>query len=373
MDENKDIKDITSNGMPEENIIGYAENEFIADEITEEKQFDLKSARRTFGLLSLGLFATVFVILATSFSIGAFIPSELLGKAWFPYLLNFVVMYAIAFPIGYLFIRGLPKDEPEIPTESKMNKKTFIRMFISALCLMYVGNIVGTAVTGFFTFFKYFLREMPSQSFSEMFNKDAFFVQIIFVAVVAPIVEELIFRKVIIDRTKRFGYMPAILFSGVTFGLFHGNFSQMFYATLLGFLLAYIYCRTGKVIHTILMHSVINIYGGVVPTVIFALMDTERLDAIQMIEDSDKYIEAITDFAADNILPIILYSLHMIAFLTVAVIGLIFLIKDRKRYKAGTLKADPPMPKGKTFKTLFVSAGFILFVCAVLVEVYLSL
>ena len=37
MDENKDIKDITSNGMPEENIIGYAENEFIADEITEEK------------------------------------------------------------------------------------------------------------------------------------------------------------------------------------------------------------------------------------------------------------------------------------------------------------------------------------------------
>ena len=375
MNENKDtdIKDITSDAVSEDNKNDAVCEEISTDAIAEEKKFDIRGARVTFGLISLGLFATVVVIFAASFSVGAFIPKEILESDWFIYVLNFVVMYLIAFPIGYLFVRGLPKDKNEIPTENKMNTKTFVRLFISALCLMYIGNIVGSVLTGFFTFFKYFLREMPSQSFSEMFDSDALLVKIIFVAVIAPIFEEIVFRKVVIDRTKRFGYMPAIIFSGVAFGFFHGNFSQFFYATLLRFLLGYIYCRTGKIIHTMLMHSVINIYGGVVPMLIFAFVDTERLDSIQMIDDYNKYMEALLDFAVDSILPIILYALHAIAFLTFAVIGLVYLIKDRKRYAAGIVNADPPMPKEKAFSIIFVSVGFILFVCGSLVEFYLSL
>ncbi len=339
----------------------------------QEEKFDLRSARKTFSRLSLGLFVAIAIILVISFTVGRFLPRELFENSWFVYLLNFVAMYVVAFPIAYLVVCKLPKDSPDITIENRMNKKTFVRLFISGACLMYFGNIVGTVITGFFTFFKYFLREMPSQSFSEMFDKDALLVQILFVAVIAPIFEEIIFRKVIIDRTKRFGYMPAIIFSGVAFGFFHGNFSQFFYATLLGFLLGYIYCRTGKLIHTILMHSVINIYGGVVPMLIFALVDTERLDSIQMIENYDKYMKAMLEFVTDSILPIGLYAIHAITFLTLAVIGLVFLIKDRKRYKAGMVKADPPMPKEKAFSVMFVSVGFVWFVCATLVEFYLSL
>ncbi|MBE6608202.1 MAG: CPBP family intramembrane metalloprotease [Ruminococcaceae bacterium] len=362
-----------------DNVENYGDNCDNCDncnvcEIQPEKEkFDIKTAKNAFGSISFALFIAVALIFTASFVLKKLIPHELFANAWIAYTLNFVIMYVISFPLAYLFIKGLPKDNSDLQTENKMNTRTFVRLFVSAAFLMYAGNIIGTVFTGFFTFFKYFLREMPSQSFSDMFNRDASIATILYVAVIAPIFEEIVFRKVIIDRIKRFGYMPAMIFSGVAFGFFHGNFSQFFYATLLGMLLGYIYCRTGKIIHTILMHSVINIYGGVVPTLIFSFVDTERLDAIQAIADYDKYIEAISEFALDHILPIIFYALHAVTFFVLAVIGLIFLIKDRKRYKAGVLKADPPMPGEKTFSLVFLSAGFILFVCTTLVEFYYSL
>ena len=359
------------NGEYSRDIENSAENSEIR---VEEVKFDLEKARKTFGKLSLGLFTATVLMLVLSIAAGIFLPRELLETPWFPYVLSFVTMYVVAFPISYLFVFRLPRDSAEIPTENKMNTGTFIRLFISGAFLMYVGNLIGTAFTGFFTFFKYFLREAPSQTFSEMFDRDSLLVQIIFVSVIAPIFEELVFRKVIIDRTKCFGYMPAIIFSGVAFGFFHGNFSQFFYATLLGLLLGYIYCRTGRIVHTMLMHSAINIYGGVIPMLIFSLMDLERLDSILESPMSDEaFINALGAFVSDSILPIILYALHALVFFVLAIIGLVFLIKDRKRYKAGTLKADPPMPKGKAFTTMFVSVGFILFVCAALVEFYISL
>ena len=86
--------------------------------------------------------------------------------------------------------------------------------------------------------------------------------------VLAPVFEELVFRKVLVDRVLPFGEWPAILFSGITFGLFHGNLTQFFYAALLGMVLAYVYIRTGNILYTIGIHACINFLGGVLPLLV---------------------------------------------------------------------------------------------------------
>ena len=48
------------------------------------------------------------------------------------------------------------------------------------------------------------------------------------------------FRKLIIDRMSIYGDKLAIIVSSIAFGLFHGNFYQIFYATLIGFILGYV-------------------------------------------------------------------------------------------------------------------------------------
>ena len=77
-------------------------------------------------------------------------------------------------------------------------------------------------------------------------------------------VEELIFRKFLIDRTYRYGEWTAILTSGLMFGLSHGNLAQFFFTTLIGGLLAYIYIRTGKIWYTIALHMTLNLATSVV-------------------------------------------------------------------------------------------------------------
>lgn len=79
------------------------------------------------------------------------------------------------------------------------------------------------------------------------------------VAVLGPILEELLFRgavtKVLLQK-----YRPttAILISGLLFGLFHINPAQVVSASLIGFLLAWLYWRTRSVVPGILIHILNN-------------------------------------------------------------------------------------------------------------------
>ncbi|MDL2236926.1 CPBP family intramembrane metalloprotease, partial [Christensenellaceae bacterium OttesenSCG-928-K19] len=78
------------------------------------------------------------------------------------------------------------------------------------------------------------------------------------VCILAPIAEEFIFRKLLIDRLARYGQWVAVFTSALLFGLFHGNFSQFFYAFGAGLVFGYVYIKTGKVWYTMLLHGIIN-------------------------------------------------------------------------------------------------------------------
>jgi len=91
-----------------------------------------------------------------------------------------------------------------------------------------------------------------------------FIITLIYASLVAPIVEELIFRKLLLDKLRRFGDVPAILMTGFAFGLFHMNLSQFFYATALGFIFAYITIKTNTVRYSIILHIMINFIGTIV-------------------------------------------------------------------------------------------------------------
>ena len=66
--------------------------------------------------------------------------------------------------------------------------------------------------------------------------------------------EELIFRKVFCDAFAPYGKIPAILFSGVLFGLGHFNLAQTLHQIVLGVVLSYIYVKTKNVTLTSVIH-----------------------------------------------------------------------------------------------------------------------
>lgn len=99
------------------------------------------------------------------------------------------------------------------------------------------------------------------QESAEVFYGADLVIQIVCLGVLTPLVEELIFRGLIYKRVKTMMNNPrnAMIFSSLLFGFYHGNFVQILYGCLSGFLLAYLYEKFGSVKAPILAHILMNL------------------------------------------------------------------------------------------------------------------
>lgn len=78
---------------------------------------------------------------------------------------------------------------------------------------------------------------------------------------VAPMVEEIVFRGIIYSRIKKFFGIPkAVIFSALLFGMFHGNLPQLLYGTAMGILMAVGYEYAGCFAAPVLVHMSANIF-----------------------------------------------------------------------------------------------------------------
>jgi len=96
----------------------------------------------------------------------------------------------------------------------------------------------------------------------------------------APVFEELIFRKFLLDRVGPYGEGTAVLFSALLFGMAHQNAGQFFLAFLLGAVFALVYLRTGQIAYTMALHFLINTVAS--------------LDSLALLLTGGDYAEAVT-------------------------------------------------------------------------------
>ena len=168
----------------------------------------------------------------------------------------------------------------------------------------------------------------------------------------APVIEEIIFRKVLIDRIRKYGDGTAILLSGLLFGLFHGNFTQFFYTFLIGLFFAYIYVRTGRIQYTIILHMILNTLSAVLAASILRDMDLDKLRDALMNQDYTALFGMMGE-----LVPYMLYGLCVYA---AAFAGLVIWIVYRKKIRV----APPaePLPKGRQFSTVVLNTGFLVLI-----------
>jgi hypothetical protein len=78
------------------------------------------------------------------------------------------------------------------------------------------------------------------------------------VALVAPVVEELLFRGVGYSLLEQFGRWPAIVLVGIAFAAVHGLIAGFLVLALFGGALAWLRTRTGSVIPGMIVHGTFN-------------------------------------------------------------------------------------------------------------------
>ena len=83
----------------------------------------------------------------------------------------------------------------------------------------------------------------------------------IVVVVIAPIVEELLFRGVGYGLLEQFGQYPAIVLVGIAFGLVHGLVAGFAVIAVFGAGLAYLRAKTDSIYPGMLLHATFNAAG----------------------------------------------------------------------------------------------------------------
>ncbi len=88
---------------------------------------------------------------------------------------------------------------------------------------------------------------------------------LLYVVVITPVFEELLFRKLIQSLLSGFTCpFFANLIQALVFGIYHGNIIQKIYAFLLGLLLGFMKEKTGGIIYCIAFHCFFNIAGVII-------------------------------------------------------------------------------------------------------------
>ena len=332
------------------------------NEMLAEDGFSLRDERRVFSRIGVGFFLLTAVTMALqmllSFVIGLLyrtgnIPAELFSAPWYPYVVSLLPMYLIAVPLCILFL--LKKPEPKTLEQHKMGIGRFIVCFIMCIAVMVAGNIIGNLMSWVVGL----LTGSPSENtIATILESSNILWSFLFVVILAPVIEELLFRKLLIDRTVKYGDKTAILLSGLFFALFHGNFYQFFYAFGLGAMFAFVYIRTGKLKYTICLHMLINAIGAVLAPLILSMVDETAL--LALVETSTENAELLMERTLAVLPGLLAYYGYLLAYFGLAVAGIVLLIVKRKKFVV--YPGACVIPKGMGFKTVFLNAGVILYV-----------
>lgn len=229
-------------------------------------------AKKDFSRFGFGLFTIGIVTVAAQFLLSlvwnGYLRNTALGQMEIMHwLLTLAPMYLFAFPVGLLVIKKIPSESTE---KQKLSIGRFLLLMLICMPVMYGGNMIGNA-----------LSSMLSGGTAENAILDYIlgnpWYSFVFTVLLAPFMEEFLFRKQVIDRLGKYGEKNAIFFSAITFGLFHMNLFQFFYAFGLGLIFAYVYTRTRMLRYPVIMHMVINFMGGVIAPMLLQMLDLELL------------------------------------------------------------------------------------------------
>jgi membrane protease YdiL (CAAX protease family) len=85
------------------------------------------------------------------------------------------------------------------------------------------------------------------------------FFTILVSVILAPIFEELICRGVVLESFRsKYGIFAAWIWSSLFFGVIHAQLTAIFSATILGFVLGYVYLRSRSIFSAIILHALNN-------------------------------------------------------------------------------------------------------------------
>ena len=267
------------------------------------------------------------------------------------YALSFISIYCIAAPVALLALSPLPKIRP-IKESMKFSH------LVAALCICFTFMQTGSSFSNIIiTITESITGKTISNPVENSLPLEHLLTAAIFAGILFPILEELLFRRLLCNRLLPLGEKKAIIISALIFGFIHGNLYQFAYAFLLGLVLGYIYVKTGKLIYTIIFHCIINLYAGVFAQYVLSKLPLDTINEILSDETAmsdmnlllEKLSPYMTEFALYMVYAYVMLGLSLAGF----IILLVLTIKKKLTFEQGILQT----PKEHRISNFFLTGG----------------
>ncbi len=332
-----------------------------------------KQCKKEFSLAGLKLSAfAIFVILVEIVWSVIFNTIEKKFNFEFPGYMSYVQILVCLHIIGLAFAVFLFHFKPKVKLPSKkLGFWNFVLYLLATfgigVPLALVGNVISMIIAylaGEDVLSANASLNIATMGIDTLLGKA---LMILVVVITAPIVEEHLFRKFLIDSIGRWGVIVSAVTSGLLFGLFHGNLSQFFFATFIGFIFANVYLRTGRVRYSIFMHMTVNGVNAIIMLLVSGL-DLPRLQEL-----SDEMLSFSTDAEAmaflNNLAPadlsllggFMFYMIFIGCYLLFVFAGFVLFMVFFKKIFFYEKPFKSELSVGKTFLSGYLSIGMIIF------------
>ena len=330
---------------------------------------DARKYFSVFGWFCFAFFGISFAFSLVASALVANFAPGLFEYSWFNHALSFVGLYAVALPASLPILKRLPKVDP---LEDKLKFSKLLGAICASFALMITGNIVTQNLILLFEAAKGSGLENPVAVATE---SAPWWSTLIFMVILAPVLEEIFFRGIVCRRLLPLGEGFAIVLSSAFFALCHGNFFQIFYAFTLGCLFSLIYIKTGKLKYTVILHMAVNFMGSLVSTLVLKFVKLEDIlkkyeEIMKLAENTnidqstDALTEAFIQFGTDFGPQLLVLLAYEFVLYGLAITGAVLLLTKFKQIRL-TKGLLPPPNKGRAGIILLnsgVAASIALFV-----------
>ena len=228
-----------------------------------ERALRLRGHRERFSRLGWALAAQMAAMLAVQTALllaAQALAPVLVRSGVFLWLVSVLSAYGAGVPAAWLVLRGTEEAPPQ--PGAPLGPGRFFRSYLAGLGLMYLVNLATLALMGLVGLLRGQTVENPVDNMADY----PLVLNLLLGCVIAPVCEEYLFRGLLLNRLRPYGERFAVWASALCFGLFHGNFSQFFYACAIGVLFAGVVLKTGRLRQAMLLHALINFVGtGLIP------------------------------------------------------------------------------------------------------------
>ncbi|WP_312643956.1 CPBP family intramembrane glutamic endopeptidase [Hydrogenoanaerobacterium sp.] len=171
--------------------------------------------------------------------------------------LTTIPLYVFGVAALWLITRTMPEGETKEGIDLSAGQIGALTCITLAMSI--VSGLASLMLNGILGIIKGSPVANPSVAIEKMHIVPTFLV----ICIIAPVVEEYIFRGILIRKLRGYGEAVCVFASAFLFALLHGNSYQLISTFVIGAVLAYVTVKTNTIVYAILIHMSNNIVATI--------------------------------------------------------------------------------------------------------------